>query len=198
MRKHSDSAMLVGAAAVVKISVLAILVTWLVSCFPVIGQGYYKPSAALGQVKRFAPACGGPKRVIRFPVNGDSNVAVRLQTFQQGTPSQPEIEVDIEATYFDHKKGKPPSHVFSASGSQIVVYWGHGQKRVFPSVLSLKDRVLDSEYGYSTLAILKLSEWRLSNFTVEIPPVFFDGHKLEIPQVHFEYKTTSYISAINC
>lgn len=200
MRKHSVSAMPVRLAAIVKISVLIILVVRLASCVPVLNHGYYAPSAATGSLEKYpyGSQCSGPKRVIRFPLIEESNIALTVYAFGEPVPGQPRIKVYIEATYFSHNKINSPSHVFHASTDQIAIYWGNGEHRVFLSALSTKDRVLDSKYQVSTLALLTLPQRRLSNFTVEIPPVFFDGHKLEIPQVHFEYKTTSYISAINC
>lgn len=186
-------------AAAVKVSVLAILVMSLASCFPVINHGYYAPSAATGSLEKYpyGSQCAGPKRVIRFPVNEDKNVALTVYA-EQPVPLRPTTKVYVAVTYFDHKKGKPPAHIFHASDDRILVVTENGKKQVFSRELTTQEQVLDSIYEYSALATLKLSKQRLSSFSVKIPPLFFDGHKLEIPQVHFEYKTTSYISAINC
>lgn len=182
---------------------LSFVLVAVTSCFPVIGKGYYSPSAKSGSLGKYpyGSNCPSPKEVLIFRVQGAPNVSVRIWAERDLTEQDKEAasntKIYIDLTYFESKSEYVEEHTFRATSSSIEVKSGN-RTWSFPSAFAVDAETVHSPYGVSTLAILTLPLATLDSFYLSPLTFIIDGKKVHIPQVMFHHKQMSYISPVNC
>jgi hypothetical protein len=160
---------------------------------------------------RVVPQCPGPLSVVQFSPAGKPWVLVRVYT-EQPIPSRASSTLDIEFSVktglgLPHSQwGKSEEFIrrrdqhyeIRAESPNIVVTYRDGRRVALTSQLLSGVHHLQSKTIRLAAEEIVISDGSVDDFSVELPTVFIDDERIEIPSIHFKLDKTTFMPVLNC
>jgi hypothetical protein len=189
--------------------------TWALAAAALLSAGctttmYFKPTATRGEASEQSYGCPGPKNVLLFSpqdipwvhlrvyVNAP-NAVLPTTTLRIEFHSQMALGVgDSNGSEFRRRQNR--TFELTAESSRVVLIYSDGRQSVFPSRLLTGTQHLHSISGTVDLGseTMNLSDSPIDGFSIQIPAIFIDGSKIDVPLITFKLVRGSYEAVLNC
>jgi len=171
---------------------------------------YYKPTATSGEITEQSYGCPGPKNVLQFSPSDISWVHLRVYV-SATTASLPGTRLhiefhtqiglgvnDIKSDEFQRRAHR--TFKLTTDSSRIVLIGSDGKQSVLTSQLLSGTTILQSTHRNIDLGseTLEISEAPIDEFSIQLPTIYIDGSKIEVPLISFKLVKGTYEWTLNC
>jgi len=172
---------------------------------------YLKPTASSGETARVVRQCPGPLSVIQFSPAGKPWIHLRVYVEQpiQSRPSSIlviafEVKVGLGLPYLqwgrsgEFLRRRDHQYELHADSPHIIVTYRDGRHVVLTSQLLSGVHHLQSETVRLASEQIVISDGSVDDFSIELPIVFIDDERIDIPAIHFKLDRATYMPVLNC
>jgi hypothetical protein len=173
---------------------------------------YFKPTASGGEAVQESNSCPGPMNVLQFSPPDIPWVHVRLSVNvpNHAWPTSLHIEIQTQpglglprSEWRDNKSDEflrrsNHSYEIRAESPRVVLTYSDGKQSVFISRLLTDTQPLQSRTIALANERIKLSDTPIDGFSIQLPPIFIDGSKIDFPLITFKLAKGTYEWVLNC